>query len=152
MKTPIHPLVVLLLGASFGGLFGAWLVWELAQVPNRAAILWGGAIGAVVIVGLLGIGAGCQWLYRTVPMIQHYTKTAYARGAAVGAGLGVIAGLAWPFMQHRAGEPLPNPNAEALVVGGLVAAVGFVVGCLVSVGRVILRRKRLPKDQRPGAG
>ena len=119
-KRQVHPLVAILLGAAFGGLFGGWLVWELAPVPDRTAILWGGAIGAGVVVGLLGIGASRRWLYRRVPTIQQYTKTAYARGAAVGGGLGVMAGLAWPFMRHRAGSRCPTgtPRPSSWVVGG----------------------------------
>jgi hypothetical protein len=135
MGRHVHPLVTMLAGAVFGGLFGAWIAWELAQLPTTSIALWGAAIGCAVVVGLLAVGAGCRSLYRTVPAIRDYTNGAFARGKVVGAELSI-----W----RRWGDPARNPHTDAVAMGCLFGAVGFVIGCVVALGRVILRRKDAP--------
>jgi hypothetical protein len=135
----LHPLVTILLGGVFGGPFGAWIAWDLARSPTGDTALWGGVIGTAVGAGMFGTAHGVHWLYHTVPTIRTYTKGAFALGAAAGFLLSLVGCLASLFTGH--GVAKARPAADAYLVGALVGAVGFVLGCLVAVGRVILRRR-----------
>ena len=103
--------------------------------PEAGEAAEGAVIGAAAVVALLGIGAGCGWLYRRVPTIRDHTNGAYDWGRCVGDALNLR-----PWW----GAPRGNARSEALVLGCLFAAVGFVLGCVVALGRVMLRRKHAP--------
>jgi hypothetical protein len=150
VKRQLHPLVTILIGAIFGGLLGAWIAWGLARAPTTDTAVWGGGIGAAVMAGIFGMAHAAHWAYHSVPTIRDYTKGAFAVGAAIGLLWSIIAFAISLFTGHREGHV--RPHGDALLVGVLFGGVGFVLGCLVSVGRVILRRKRPPQDEPPGAG
>jgi hypothetical protein len=150
VKRQLHPLVTLLIGAVFGGLLGAWIAWGLARAPTQDTAIWGGVIGGAVMAGIFGMAHGGHWIYHNVPTVRTYTKGAFGLGAVVGFSWSIIAGLVSLFTGP--GGTNVRARSDAYLVGALFGAVGFLLGCLVAVGRGILKRRGRPGppvDDRP---